>query len=442
MWERVFGWFERYLFGPSSSATGIGALLLRLLRYPFAVLRDLSRGEVNLRAMGLVYTTLLTLIPLVAFAFAILKSFGAHRDLEPVIFEFFRPVGAAAGEITARVMQFADNVSSGIVGSVGLALLVWTLLGTIKKVEDSFNFLWRVDLPRSFPRRVTEYLALLIIGPVLLVGFLGLTHAALGAPQLRRFGNLAVMEKAIEIAVALGPYAMVTAVFTGMYMFVPNTRVAWRPALIGAMTAGVLWAAVGKLFTAMVLYTARLTLVYAGFAIIVAALLWTYFGWLILLVGALLSFYLQNPSYLRLGLMPLRLSASEMETLALQIMYLVGERHAHGQPLLTMQSLSDRLAVPGIGVSQVVAALEKANMLLVTDDDVLVPARDIDAITLEDILEVARNCMSGRIGGLRSLQPVDRLGLELGAARRAALAHRTLGDLIGNTDEAALSAPR
>ncbi len=139
MWLRAWNFLDRWLFGPLSLTSRPVGWLLRLLRYPYAVLRDLSQGQLNLRAMGLVYATFLSLVPLLAFSFAILKGFGAHRDLEPIIYEFFRPVGAAATEITARIMQFADNVSTGIVGSVGFALLLWTLIGTIKKVEDSFN---------------------------------------------------------------------------------------------------------------------------------------------------------------------------------------------------------------------------------------------------------------------------------------------------------------
>src|SRR5258708_18464490 len=127
--------------------------------------------------MSLVYTTLLSLIPLLAFSFAVLKIFGGRRDLEPIVYEFFRPVGgAAATELTTRVLQFASHVSSGVGGSVGLALLAWTLLGTLQKGEDSFNFLWHVDQPRSLARRLAEYTSLLIAGPVLLVGFLGLSH--------------------------------------------------------------------------------------------------------------------------------------------------------------------------------------------------------------------------------------------------------------------------
>ena len=133
MYVAFWNWLDSYLFGEFSEGKTPGGLTLRLLRYPYAILRDLSRGQINLYAMGLVYATLLSLVPLIAFAFAVLKAFGAHRDLQPIIYEFFKPVGASAGELTQRVMDFADRVSTGVVGSLGLALLLWTLLGTIKR---------------------------------------------------------------------------------------------------------------------------------------------------------------------------------------------------------------------------------------------------------------------------------------------------------------------
>src|ERR1700752_2558715 len=123
MWVRIWALLDRCFFGAASARPGGLAATLRVLRYPYAVVRDLARGEINLRAMGLVYTTLLSIIPLLAFSFAILKLVGAHRGLQPIVYEFFRPVGGqAAQELTTRVMQFADRVRSGIVGSVGLAL--------------------------------------------------------------------------------------------------------------------------------------------------------------------------------------------------------------------------------------------------------------------------------------------------------------------------------
>src|SRR5262249_56623646 len=126
----------------------------------------------------------------------------------------------------------ANRLSGGVVGSVGLALLAWTLVGTIKKVEDSLNFVWHVDHPRSFARRLAEYTSLLIAGPVLLGGFLGLTHAALSSAPVQEVVSLPLLNRLRGTGIALAPYAMVTAFFTALYMMVPNTRVQWRAALV------------------------------------------------------------------------------------------------------------------------------------------------------------------------------------------------------------------
>jgi membrane protein len=440
MMLRIWAFLDWCFFGPASTRAGIPALMIRTLSYPYAVVRDLWRGEINLRAMGLVYTTLLSLIPLLAFSFAILKVFGAHHGLQPLVYEFFRPVGEqAATQLTGRVMQFADRVSSGIVGSVGFALLAWTLLGTIKKVEDSFNFLWRVDQPRSFARRIVEYLTLLVVGPVLLVAFIGLSQATIASAPLQEVAEMPFLQRLPGTLIAVAPYVMVTAFFTGMYMFVPNTRVQWRPALIGALAGGVLWAAVGKMFTAFVVYSTRLTIVYAGFAFIVVALLWTYLGWLILLAGAQLSFYIQNPTYLRLGLQELRLSCVEIEQLALKIMYLVGRAHLTGGRRWTVNQISRELELPGIAVAKMARALERAGLVMVTDDDELLCARDISRITVYEILDLARNQRSGHMAPRNIVVPaVDRLTASLDEQRRARCGDLTLRDLVG---ESARSAP-
>jgi membrane protein len=442
MWVRIWALLDWCFFGPVSGRTGVAAATLRVLRYPYAVVRDLSRGDINLRAMSLVYTTLLSLIPLLAFSFAILKLFGDHRDLVPIVYEFFRPVGEpAATELTGRVMQFASHVSSGVVGSVGLALLAWTLLGTIKKVEDSLNFLWHVDQPRSFARRLAEYTTLLIAGPVVLVGFIGLSHHALSSAPVQEVVRLRLppLEWLRGGAIALAPYAMVSGFFTAMYMMIPNTRVHWRAALTGALVGGVLWAAVGKMFTAFVVYSTRLTIVYAGFAFVVAALLWTYFGWLILLAGAQLSFYVQNPTYLRLGLQQLRLSAVELEELALKLMYLVGRSHVAGGRRWTVNALATELGLPGIAVAQMAATLERAGILIVTDLDELLPARDIGHIDVHEILELARSERSGHVAPRNlPMPPVDRVLAALEEARRSRCGGLSLRDLVEEAPRPAL----
>jgi membrane protein len=439
MLARIWAFFDWCFFGPLSGRSGALGRVLRVLRYPYAVLRDLSRGEINLRAMGLVYTTLLSIVPLLAFSFAILKLFGGKRDLEPIVYEFFRPVGGnAAGVLTSLVLEFASRVSR-VVGTVGLALLAWTLVGTIKKVEDSFNFVWHVDQPRSFARRLAEYTTLLIAGPVLLVAFVGLSHAALGSAPVQDIVHLPLLQRLRGTAISFAPYVMVTLFFTAAYMMIPNTRVHWRAALTGALVGGVLWAAVGKVFTAFVVYSTRLTIVYAGSAFVIAALLWTYFGWLILLAGAQLSFYVQNPTYLRLGLQHLRLSSVELEQLALKLMYFVGRSHVSGGRHWNVNRLSTELGLPGIAVAQMATALERAGLVIVSDYDELVPARDIGRIGVYEILDIARHQSSGH-GAPRNIHipGVDRLLAQIDEARRQRCGDLTLRDLVDEAPRPAL----
>jgi membrane protein len=258
-----------------------------------------------------------------------------------------------------------------------------------------------------------------------------MAHAAIDSAAVQTIAALPLMDRLMSLGVALAPYAMVTTIFTGLYMFVPNTSVKLVPALVGGLTAGILWAATGKLFTELVVYTTRLTVVYAGFAIIVAALLWTYLGWLILLVGVQLSFYVQNPSYLRLGLVELRLSSVELEDLTLKVMYLIAAAHTRGEVRWRVNSLARELGLPGIAISQVVGALERAGMLTANDKDQLLPGRDIGHIRLRDILDVARNQRSGHASGHDLPVPrVDELRASLEDAWQQRCGERTLRDLL------------
>lgn len=441
MWAKFWSFLDVWFFGSAGSDPVERGPFVRGLSYVYAVVRDLlTRGEINLRAMSLVYTTLLTLIPLAAFSFAILKLLGAGGDLAPVVYQFFSALGPQeAPKLTSRVVLFANRIGGGLLGSVGLALLAVTLIITIKKVEDSFNFLWRVQKPRSLARRVTEYLTLLVAGPILLVMFIGLSHRAIESAPFRDLRHLPLLDILTTAGIKLAPYVMVIVFFTGLYILVPNTRVKMRPALIGAVVAGILWAAVGHMFTAFVVHSPRLAIVYAGFAFIVAALLWTYSGWLILLAGALLSFYVQNPAYLRLGLQALELSGAEVERLSLRVMYLVGRAYLTGEARWRLNSLAAELGLPSIAVAEWVLPLERAGILLVTEEDELVPARDLGRITVAEVLEVARNRQIGDFSPrVVPIVPVDRLLGAIDEARRSRCGDLTLRDLVEEQPRATL----
>lgn len=425
-WQQARTYFEQWLFAEPASRN-VGARARRLAQYPYALLRDFLGGQLNIHAMGLVYATLLALVPLVAFSLAILQVFGAHRELEPLIYEFFRPMGDGAAELTRKVMDFADHVRGGIVGSVGLALLIWTLLGTLKKVEDSLNFVWHVELPRSFMRRIAEYLALLVVAPLLFGALIGMAKITASNSSVQMLSQLPLLGVLRRGALALAPYAISSAGLALVYALIPNTRVRPVPALVGGLAAGVVWAAVGGVFASIVIYSARLTIVYAGFAIFIAALIWIYFGWLILLLGAQLSFYVQNPSYLRLGLRESRLSNTETEQLALSIMFLVARSHLRGGERWSVNALAAELALPGVAVTRLADALEAAGLVIITESEVLLPARDAGRIPLQEILAVARTSNSAHGTVDHAVLPaVVRLSAEFESAWRERIGTQTL----------------
>jgi membrane protein len=432
MWQHSWKFLDRALFGPHTLQQNLLARLLRILRYPYAIIRDLLDGELTLRATGLVYATLLALIPLMALSFAVLKAFGAHRDMEPFLREFFRPVGEAGPQIVHRLMELAENVSGGLVGVVGLALLLWTLVGTVNKIEDSLNFVWRVQRGRSMARRVIEFAVLVTVGPLVVATVIAFATLAIDSVGSYDFGA-----NVVQLLIQLAPYAIVTGLFTAMYLLIPNTRVRILPALVGGLVAGVLWAATGKAFTALVIYTSRLTLVYAGFAVVIAVFLWTYLGWLILLAGAQLAFYLQNPNYLRLGHADFDLSGNEEERLALDIMARVAAEHRADQPPWTLEKLSRALALPGIAIASMAEHLEGAGLLAQADDGRLFPGREISTITLAEVIHTARTRRTGHDPHPRLSAPgVLRLQAEMERAWREACGERTLADLIADESPA------
>ncbi|MGA2342200.1 MAG: YihY/virulence factor BrkB family protein [Steroidobacteraceae bacterium] len=405
---------------------------LRVLRYPAAIARDWLAGDISVQAMSLAYTTLLSLVPLMVFSFAILKGIGARTDLHFILHEFFRPLGSAADQLTETVTTFVANMRGDVLGSIGLIFLTYTVLSTIQKVETSFNFVWRVDRARSFVRRLTEYLSVMIIGPILLAVALGLLGSAARSTAALWLDSIPYLAWLFRALGRLLPYAIVTVVFTFMYAFIPNTRVELRAALIGGVTGGIVWALVGQVFTAVLLYSSQMMAVYTGFAIVLTTLIWVYLSWLILLIGAELAFYVQFPQYLPLGHQSAALQGSDREQLGLSIMYLIARDYLLGLTLWDARRLAAELEVPTAALASLLDSLEKAGLLVSTDKEQFLPGRDARGILISAIIAAARTPpTSGRPApAIRTVTPAAQLMAQIDGAMRRELGERSLKDLI------------
>jgi len=428
--------FEHWLFDLPEAVGGSAMHWVMLpLRYLYALLRDLGRGELGLRAMSLVYSTLFAIVPMVAVAFSVLKAFGYHRELEPVLFEFLRPLGDQGYELTQNIMRFVENVQGTILGTVGFAFLLYTAVSMIQKMEESLNFVWHVERSRSLARRVSEYLVVMLIGPAIAVFAMVLLARIEASDMLARISGLATGDTGTFGNAHFTPYLMVVALFAFVYVYMPNTRVRIGPASVGALFAGVLWAAVGALFARIVVYSAKTAAIYAGFAVVLLFLVWLYVSWLILLLGAQLSFYVQHPEHLRSGHAEVPLTSALRERVALAVMYLVGERFLSGGARWTIAGLADRLQVPGTVLDSIVSSLQAHGLVLDVEDDTVAPARDLAAITLDSVLDAVRHeTPDPRRPTPRAVPDADQAARLADEAMRASLRGRTLRDLLTPPD--------
>jgi membrane protein len=405
-------------------------------RHVFALARDLAEGQLTLRAMSLVYTTLLSLVPLLAFSFSLLKGFGVHRQAEPLLYEFLQPLGEKGSEITAQIIGFVDNVSGGVLGGIGLALLVYTVISMIQKVEDTFNYIWQVQKSRSLARRFSDYLSVILVGPMLMVTAMGLLATVSSSTMMQVISEIAPFGVLLNLAGRAMPFAVVVLVFTFVYAFVPNTRVRLFAALAGALIAGAAWIFAGSLFAAVIVGSTRYAAIYSSFAIAIIALIWLYVSWLVLLLGAQVAFYVQYPRRLRLGRTVLQLSITEVEQLALGIMLEVGRGFRSGEHP-GFRELARRLDCPASSLESITDRLEQAGLLLHTEDGRFAPGRDADAIRVVDILKAARGS-SEALGGEALVR--NLLG-EIEAAAAARLGGRSLAEMVAAGKDAGPATP-
>lgn len=420
---------EHWLFD-LPEAVGGRALrwVLAPLRYLYALLRDLARGQLGLHAMGLVYSTLFAIVPLIAVAVAVLQVFGFQSALEPVLHEFLRPLGAQGNELAGRILGFVENVQGSILGTVGFVFLLFTALSMIQKVEGALNFVWHVERSRSFGRRLTEYLVVLLVGPAVAVIAMVLLASFEASDVVARLSGLDGDPAARP---RFAPYVMMIGLFLFVYVYMPNVRVRIGPAFVGALFAGALWATTGALFARIVVYSAKTAAIYAGFAVVLLFLVWLYLSWLILLLGAQLSFYFQHPEQLRSGHEEIPTTGALRERLALSVMYLVGKRFLDGSPRWTIADLAERLAVPGTVLDDIVTALQAHGLVLDVEDDTVAPARDLGSIRLEDVLAAVRHeTPDPRRPEPRAVPVADEAARRADEALGSSLAGRSLLDLV------------
>jgi membrane protein len=439
---KIHDYFVKGIWSADISSFGrLKVFAINALRLAYVAVREFTEGHLTLRAMSLVYTTLLSLVPLLAFSFSVLKAFGVHNQIEPLLSNFLGALGPKGEEITGKIIGFVENIKVGVLGTIGLSLLVYTVISLMQKIESAFNSIWKIKRSRSLARRFSDYTSVILIGPVLMFSAMGLTASIKSTTVVQTLVSLEPFGTLIYLVSKLLPYLFVCAAFTFLYIFIPNTRVKFRSALAGGFIAGVLWETTGWMFASFVVSSTKYDAIYSGFAILVMFMIWLYLSWLILLVGAEVSFHHQYPQFLTVKKETLLLSNRLKERMAFLIMYLIGYNFYHSKQSWTLDSLVNRLGIPVEVVQDMLETLEKNALIIETGDNppAYLPAMDIERIKLKDLINSIR--MAEEISysvehRFLSLSEIDTVMEKVDGAIENALGSGTLRDLVRQgTDE-------
>lgn len=416
-------------------------LAYKTIRFLFVLVREVSSGQLTLRAMSLVYTTLLSLVPLIAVSFSVLKAFGVHNQIEPLLYSMVEPLGEQGEEIVVNILGFVENMKVGVLGSVGLALLLYTVVSLIQKIEVSFNYVWHAKSSRPLSRRFSDYLSVIMVGPVLVFAAVGLTASMMNSGIMQAVMNVEPFGSLLVLLSKLLPFMLVVLAFTFVYMFVPNTRVKFGSALVGALVGGILWQASGLAFAQFAAGSTKYAAIYSGFAILIMFMIWLYLSWLILLIGAQVAFYHQYPEQIRLTDKRMPLSGRFREQLALLVMYRIAHVFVHRGRPLTLEMLADQLRVPPDRIGEVVQLLQDRHLLAETASEPpeFLLGQDPATLGMSQLLGTIRSpreehtLLEGRVA---SEPPVDALLSQIEQAVNEALGEVTLRDLVASEADA------
>ncbi len=421
-----------WLFRSEEEACTLRAVGHRAARIVFATVRDLISGQLTLYAMSLVYTTLLSIVPLLALSFSVLKAMGVHNQLAPLLDNFFAPLGEQGTVVAANIMSFVDNIKVGVLGFVGLGLLVYTVISLVQKIEHSFNYIWRVPGLRSIGQRFSNYLSVIMVGPLLVVSAIGATASIMSSAIVQSLLAIEPFGTLFLLAGKIMPYFFIVLAFTFVYTFMPNTRVNLRSALIGGFVGGIAWQTSGILFASVVVSSSKYQAVYSGFAIGIVLLIWLYISWLILLLGAVISYYAQNSGQICQAYR-IHTSARQDERVGLAMMYRVASRYDKGERPLSVTKLERDMSGPPEVTRRVMKKLIEQHYLGYSGQsaDRLVPGRSIDQISLADLLLAIRREDQNSISHSKILV-CDTLVADLETQWVSHLGGLTLADLVRN----------
>jgi len=370
------------------------SFLLRQLRIILLAIRSYDEDRCLLRASSLTFYTLLSIVPIVAMFFGVAKGFGFEKRLETELFDKF----PGQEEILGQVINFANSLleqtRGGLIAGIGLLVLFWSVLKVLGHIEMAFNDIWEIKEDRSWGRKFSDYLSIMIIAPILILmsGSVTVFITTRVTQFTQEFALLGVLSPLISFLLKLIPYVLIWIVFTVLYLIMPNTRVKFKAGFLGGVVAGTLYQLAQGLYISFQIGAARYNAIYGSFAALPLFLLWLQISWWIVLFGAELSFANQNVDTYEYEPDSLKVSPGFKKLLTLQVVHLLIKRFANGDKPLTDSQISGLLEIPIRLVHNIIYGLVESDLIseirtAAEKEFAYQPARDINQLSIQSVLK-------------------------------------------------------
>ncbi|GAB6112917.1 YihY/virulence factor BrkB family protein [Desulfomicrobium salsuginis] len=370
-------------------------IVIRLLRTLFLAAKGFDARQGPLHASALTFYSLLSLVPLAAMAFGVAKGFGFEQMLERELLKHF----AAQQEVVLQVIGFArnmlDNTKGGLIAGVGVAVLFWSVIKVLGRIEESFNLIWGVT-PRPLMRKLSDYLTVMIIGPVLLImsGSVTVFIASQVSALSSQVGLENVVDPAVSLGLALAPYVLLWVLFALVYMIMPNTRVRLGSAMLGAVLTGSAYQLLQVAYVRFQIGVSSYNAIYGSFAALPLFLVWLQLSWIIVIFGAEIVHAFPDSEFPQAESGCATRSISQTRVLALAICHEVVSRFHRGETPPNEKELSTALDISIAEIHEMTDMLDQAGILSRTahgESPALQPARDSSGITVQDVLTAVDN---------------------------------------------------
>lgn len=369
-------------------------LLLKPFRVLLLTIRGFVRDNCALQASALTFYSLLSIVPVVAMAFGIAKGFGLEQRLESQLYLRF----AGQEEVLSRVIDFArsllENTKGGLIAGIGVVLLFWSAIKVLSHIENTLNTIWKVNA-RSFVRKFTDYLAILIISPLLVI-VSSSVNVYITTQVVAITGKLALLQAAsplIYMLLKLLPFGLIWLLFIMIYMIMPNTQVRFSSAILAGVIGGTIYQITQGFYISAQVLVSKYNAIYGSFAALPLFLIWLQLSWMIVLLGAEIAYAHQHVSHYTMATDYRKTSSDFRRRYALLILRLIIQRFQNQEPPLTVEQMAKHLKAPFLLVEQLVGQLTQSGLISCVipsknnGPGTYLPAKDIHTITIASVIE-------------------------------------------------------